>query len=108
MAESSLDSFPAQIGVAQLVWLIRAAAAGEIGPQDFVDSFRAVHEAIEAAGRARYASKEQARLIWDVLWELEYYSPDPSGEENPEEWNSIEVVMKTVKRAARKLAALSK
>ncbi|MBM4422155.1 MAG: hypothetical protein FJ030_02045 [Chloroflexi bacterium] len=108
MAASPIGSFPSQVGAAQLVWLIRAAAEGEISPQDFVKSFRDVHEVNEAAGRIRYDSREQARLVWDVLWELEYYSPDPSKEENPEDWNSLETVMKTVKRSAAKLAELQK
>lgn len=107
MADTHFDSASAHLTVNQLVQLIHAAAAGQIAPQAFVDSFREVHEAVEAVGRVHYASKEQARLIWDVLWELEYYSPDPAGQERPEEWNSIEAVMKTVKRVAGKLAELS-
>jgi hypothetical protein len=108
MANGSVDSFPSQLGVDQLVWLIRAAASGGMEPQDFVTSFRDVHEALEASGRVQYLSKEQARLIWDVLWELEFYSPDPSREKTPEDWNSIEMVMKTVERVAGKLASLSR
>ena len=104
MADSPLGPFPTHPGVDQLVWLIRAAAASEITLPDFIKSFRAVHEAVESAGRIKYASYEQARLIWDVLWDLEYYSPDPEKEESPEEWTSAETVMKTVKRAAEKLA----
>ncbi len=106
MTNSPLDPFPTQVGVEQLVWLIHAAAAGEISPDDFVRSFRDVYEVIEAAGRIRYVSKDQARLIWDVLWDLEYYSPDPAQEENPAEWHTIETVIKTVKRVAPKLAEM--
>jgi hypothetical protein len=106
MMNATADSFSVHMGADQLVRLIHAAAAREIGPQDFVESFRDLHEALEASGRVRYASKEQARLIWDVLWELEFYSPDPSREPHPEEWNTIEMVMKTVERVAGKLAAL--
>jgi hypothetical protein len=106
MTHSALGPFPSQTSVDQLVWLIRAAANEVITAADFVKAFRDVHEAIESTSRIRYASKEQARLIWDVLWDLEYYSPDPAHEENPEEWHTLEVVMKTVKRVGPKLAEL--
>ena len=104
MSAAPLGPFPTQTGVAQLVWPIRATAVNEITLPDFIKSFRAVHEALESVGRIQYASQEQARLIWDVLWDLEYYSPDPEKEESPEEWTSAETVMKTIKRAAEKLA----
>ncbi len=103
---SSLDPHPPPPGVDQLVWLIRAADTGEVQPEAFIKSFRAAYEAIEAIGRVGYASKEQARLIWDVLWSLEYYSPDPSKEARPDDWNSLETVLKTVHRTAQKLSEL--
>ena len=101
-----LGPFPTEIGVSQLVWLIRAAAIGEITAEDFIKSFRDVHEMIESTGKVKYASKEQAKLIWDVLWDVEYYSPNPYAEERPEEWNTLEMVMGSVKRSAEKLAEL--
>lgn len=104
MSDSPLGPFPSQTSVDQLVWLIRAAATEAITATDFVKAFRDVYEAIESAGRIRYASKEQARLIWDVLWDLEYYSADPAQEENPEEWHTVELIIKTVKRVGPKLA----
>lgn len=106
MTDSLLGPYPTNPSVEQLVWLIRSAATEAIDPLEFVTSFRAAHEALEAQGRIRYASKEQARLVWDVLWDLEYYSPDPAQEETPEEWHGIEQVIKTVKRVAEKLAEL--
>jgi len=105
--ESALGPFPTVIGIEQLVWLIRAAAVGEVSPEEFVKSFRDVHEMIESVGKARYESKEQARLIWDVLWEVEWYSPNPYAEERPEEWTTLEGVMRTVKRSAKALEGLN-
>ena len=104
---SGLGPFPTEIGTEQLEWLIRAAAAGEVSPEEFVKSFRDVHEMIESVGKAKYASKEQARLIWDVLWDVEWYSPNPYAEERPEEWTTLETVVKTVKRSAKELEVLS-
>jgi hypothetical protein len=104
--ESSLGPFPTTIGIEQLVWLIRAVAAGEVSPEEFIKSFRDVHEMIESVGKARYESKEQARLIWDVLWDVEWYSPNPYAEERPEEWTTLEDVLKTARRSAKQLQAL--
>ena len=90
----------------ELVRLIQDAASGAVTPEMFIRLFREAHEALERAGRVRYASKEQARLIWDVLWDLEYYSPDPSKEARPSDWHTLDEVMKTVKHSAEKLAKL--
>lgn len=106
MPQSPLGPFPTQPGVDQLVWLIRAADAGEVQPEAFIQKFRDTYESIEANGRVGYASKDQARLIWDVLWSLEYYSPDPSKESRPDDWNTLEAVMKIVHRTAQKLTEL--
>jgi hypothetical protein len=106
MPAFSLDSFPTEPDVNQLIWLIRATDAGEVEPEEFIKAFRDVHEAIEAKGQMGYASPAQGQLIWDVLWDLEYYSPDPSKEARPSDWRSQDDVMKTVKRVAQKLAQL--
>jgi hypothetical protein len=45
-------------------------------------------------------------LIWDVLWALEFYSPNPSKEENPHEWHGVDVVLAEAQRAARRLKEL--
>jgi hypothetical protein len=94
-------------GVEQLVWLIRAAAEEKISPDDLIKSFRVFHEAVEQAGGMRQASPEEARLIWDVVWDLMYYSSDPSQEADPEEWRSLDSVMSTVRRSAQKLNELT-
>jgi len=90
----------------ELVRLIQDAASGVITPESFIRLLRETHEALERAGRVRYASKEQARLIWDVLWDLEYCSPDPSKEARPSDWHTVAHLMKTVKHTAEKLAKL--
>ena len=93
-------TFPPETGVAQLRWLILNVADGKVPAADLIQSFRSLHETIERSGRPAYASKAEARLIWDVLWALEFYSPDPAREDNPEEWNSEADVLKEVKRVA--------
>jgi hypothetical protein len=108
MSDFSLETFPTKPDVNQLIWLIQATDAGAVDPQEFIKAFRDVYEAIEAKGQMGYASPEQGQLIWDVLWDLEYYSPDPSKEANPDAWRSLDTVLKTVKRVARKLDELPK
>ncbi len=97
---------PLEPGVAQLRWYIERVAEGRVTVEELVRSFRSLHEAMESAGRTRYSSKEEARLIWDVLWALEFYSPDPSQEPNPEEWNDAAAVLAEVKRVAQRLRQL--
>ncbi|MBI3243237.1 MAG: hypothetical protein HYZ49_13185 [Chloroflexi bacterium] len=97
-------SFPSNSD--ELVRLIQDAASGAIAPEMFLRLFRETHEVLERAGRVRYASKEQARLIWDVLWDMEYCSPDPSKEARPGDWHTADHLMKTVKHTAEKLAKL--
>ncbi len=106
MPETALGPFPSETSVEQLIWLIHATAGGQLNAAEFVDRFRQAHEKLEAQGRIRYTSKDQARLIWDVLWDLEYYSPDPNREETPGEWHSADEVLKSVKRVAARLAEL--
>jgi hypothetical protein len=105
--EHVFATFPLRTGVEQLVWLIQAAAEERISPDDLVKTFRVFHEAVEQAGGMRQASPEEARLIWDVIWELMYYSPDPAQEADPAEWRSLETVMHTVRRSAQKLNELA-
>ena len=61
---------------------------------------------MEHAGRPAYRSKDEARLIWDVLWALEFYSPDPAREPNPAEWNDAEAILAEVRRVNDHLRAL--
>ena len=105
-ADASLPGLPAEKGIAQLRWLIERVAAGALPLAELIDNFRSLYEAIERIGRPQYRSKEEARLIWDVLWVLEFYSPTPERESNPSEWNSAAAVLAVVQDAARRLEAL--
>ena len=102
-ADTLLSELPPELGIAQLRWLIQRAAAGELPVQALIDHFRVVYEGIERAGRPQYRSKDEARLIWDVLWVLEFYSPNPERENDPSEWNSAATVLEVVRDAARRL-----
>ncbi len=100
------DGMPAAPGVAQLRWLIEHVAAGQLPVSALLSAFRGLHEAIERQGRPDYRSKEEARLIWDVLWALEFYAPDPAREANPAEWNDAEAILAEVQRVGRRLQEL--
>jgi len=99
---------PAQpaTGLDQLRRLIESVTAGQAPIADLLGAFRGLHEAIERQGRPAYRSKEEARLIWDVLWALEFYSPDPAREANPAEWNDAAAVLAEVQRVGRRLREL--
>jgi len=101
-----LPGLPFEKGIAQLRWLIQRVAAGDLPVQALITHFRALYEGVERSGRPQYRSKEEARLIWDVLWVLEFYSPDPSRESDPSEWNSAAGVLQVVQDAARRLEAI--
>ena len=105
-AAAPLPGLPPETGIAQLRWLIQRVAAGDLPVQALIDHFRALYEAIERRGRPQYRSKDEARLIWDVLWVLEFYSPDPAREREPGEWNSATTVLEVVRDAARRLEAI--
>ena len=105
-AELPLPGLPPEKGIGQLRWLIQRAAAGNLPIQALIGNFRNLYEGVEQLGRPQYRSKEEARLIWDVLWVLEFYSPDPARESDPSEWNSAAVVLAVVQDAARRLEAL--
>ena len=102
----SPTGMPAQPGIAQLRWLIEHVAAGQLPVTALLHAFRGLYEAIERQGRPVYRSKEEARLIWDVLWALEFYSPDPAREANPAEWNGDAAILAEVQRAGRRLQEL--
>jgi hypothetical protein len=99
------ESFPPTLNVGQLRWYIRQAANGVLTIHEFLEDFRKVHEAIERAGPPEYASRDEAKAIWDVLWAVEFCSLDISKEENPEDWYIPEEVLAVVKRAAARLEA---
>lgn len=91
------------VGLAQLHWLIEQVAAEQLPVTELIARFRPIHEAIEHSSPPKYKNREEARLIWDVLWAVEFYSPDRNKEENPEEWVDADEVMREVKRVAKRL-----
>lgn len=97
------QTFPTETGLDQLRWYITQAADGVLTVDEFLADFRTLHEALEKLGHPEYASKEEARAIWDVLWAVEFCSSDISKEENPNDWYSPEEVLAVVKRAVPKL-----
>lgn len=99
-------TYPKEAGVSQLRWYIDNVASGALTIAELVGAFRAIHESLESAGRSKYNSKEEARLIWDLLWALEFYSPDPAKEQYPEEWNDAASILVEVKRVAQHLKEL--
>ncbi len=105
-ANRPLAPRPAQAGLGQLRWLIEQVADGLLPIAELIDTFRGLHEAMEHAGRPQYRSKHEARLIWDVLWALEFYSPDPSREPNPSEWNDAGALLAEVRRVHQGLKDL--
>ncbi len=103
---NALSAMPAETGLDQLLWLIHSVAEGRLAVEALLANFRSVHEAIERQGRPQYRSKEEARLIWDVLWALEFYSPHPAREANPAEWNDAAGVLAEVRRVSQHLKEL--
>jgi len=99
-------TFPAEVGVPQLRWLIDQVANGNLPVEELIQSFRGIHEAIEHSGGPQYTSKAEARLIWDLLWALEFYAPDRKKAGTPEEWNDAVDVLVEVKRVAKHLKDL--
>ena len=92
--------------LAELRQLIAQAAGGAVPVQTLISNFRRLHESIERSGRPAYRSKDEARLIWDVLWALEFYSPDPSRQANPAEWTDEAAILAEVQRVNERLQAL--
>ncbi len=103
---SDPSGLPPAPGVAQLRRLIDQAAAGALSVDDLADQLDAAYEAAHEANALHYASKDEARLIWDVLWALEFYSPDPAQKENPADWHEAAFVLGEVQRVARRLREL--
>ena len=94
------ETFPAEASVNQLRWYILKTADGTLTIQEFLKEFRNLHEALERSGPPEYASPDEARAIWDVLWAVEFCSLDVSKEDTPEDWYIPEEVLAVVKRAA--------
>jgi hypothetical protein len=109
MSETAPPPDPAERtpgSLAELRQLIAQVAGGTLPVQNLIGSFRRLHESVERSGRPAYRSKEEARLIWDVLWALEFYSAEPSREANPAEWNDAAAVLEEVQRVNERLQAL--
>ena len=92
-----------QGGLPELRWLILQTAAGALPVEALIARFGAVYEGMD---RPPYRSKDVARLIWDVLWVLEFYSHDPSRQPDPSEWNDAAAVLAVVRESARRLSQL--
>jgi hypothetical protein len=97
-------TFPATPGAPQMRWYITQAASGALSIDEFLADFRPLHEAVERDGPPQFASSDEARAIWDVLWAVEFCSSDVTREEHPEDWYSPEQVLAIVRRAAPALA----
>ncbi|MBL8046532.1 MAG: hypothetical protein JNL09_08325 [Anaerolineales bacterium] len=102
--DSRFATFPPEPGIEQLRWYIRQTAEGKITIHEFIAQFRKVHEAAEQAGRVQFATPEEARAVWDVLWAVEFSATDLSQKENPEDWQIPEEVLVVVQRVAKHLA----
>ena len=100
------ETFPSDTNVNQLRWYILQTARGILSIQEFLKDFRDLHEAVERAGSPEYATPDEARAIWDVLWAVEFCSLDVSKEDNPEDWYIPEEVLAVVRRAAEKVRSL--
>jgi hypothetical protein len=103
LGDPRFASYPAQPGAEQLRWYIRRAADGVLTIHEFLADFRRVHESVEHHGAPEYSSPTEARAIWDVLWAVEFCSPDLAQEANPKDWYGPDEVLAVVQRAARQL-----
>lgn len=97
-------TFPAAPGPAQLRWYIQQTASGALDIRDLLADLRPLHEALERQGPIQFASTDEGRAIWDVLWAVEFCREDAAHEEHPEDWNTPAQVLEIVKRAAAHLA----
>lgn len=96
---------PAEPGIQQLRWYIRQAAAGTLTIDEFLRDFRRAHEDAERAGKVAYASDEESRAIWDVLWAMEFAASDRTPSDEMEERYIPAEVLAVIQRAAKYLAA---
>lgn len=104
LGDPRFADYPRQPSAGQLRWYIQRAAAGDLTIHEFLADFRSVYEALERSGPPEYASTEEARAIWDVLWAVEFCSADVTREAHPQDWYRPEEVLAVVQRAARQLA----
>lgn len=103
MGDPRFATYPVEPSVDQLRWYIRNTAEGALSINELIADLRRVHEAIEERGQPHYASPEEARAVWDVLWAVEFCSTDIAEEDTPEDWYIPAEVLVIVKRAAAKL-----
>lgn len=97
-------TFPTTPGAAQLRWYILQTASGALDIHDLLADLRALHERLEKQGPVQFASIDEGRAIWDVLWAVEFCREDAAQDEHPEDWNTPAQVLEIVKRAAAHLA----
>jgi hypothetical protein len=97
-------TFPAAPGAAQLRWYILQTASGALDIQDLLADLRPLHEHLEQQGPVQFASADEGRAVWDVLWAVEFFRESAPQEEHPEDWYTAEQVLEIVKRAATHLA----
>lgn len=95
---------PPAPGAAQLRWYVLQTAAGVLTIEELLADFRGLHEAAERVGPTQFASPAEARAIWDVIWAVEFSSPQAADEPHPEDWYSPAQVLEIVQRAAARLA----
>ena len=93
-------TFPSTPGSAQMRWYITQTAGGALTIDEFLADFRPLHEGVERDGPPQFNSSDEARAIWDVLWAVEFCSPDVASQEHPEDWYTPEQVLVILKRAA--------
>lgn len=96
----SIDPTPAP-----LIALIHEFADGDISVEQFVETFKETHESLERQGHVRYANRDQARLIWDVLWALEFFD-EAASEHSPRYVHNAETVVREVNRVSVHLREL--
>jgi hypothetical protein len=104
LGDPRFESYPQVPGADQLRWYIQRTAEGVLSIDELLADFSGVHEALERGGPPEYASSEEARAIWDVLWAVEFCSADITREAHPKDWYTSEEVLAVVQRAARQLA----
>ena len=90
-----------------LIALIHRAATGEMPLEAFITEFKETHESLEREGRVRYATREQAQLVWNVLWTLEFYDEEATPDNADGYTHGPDDVVREVKRVSERLRALN-
>jgi len=98
-------TYPTEPGIQQLRWYIRQTAAGTLTVDEFLRDFRRIHENAERSGSVAYASPEESRAVWDVLWAMEFAATEQASADEAEERYIPAEVLAVIQRAAKHLAA---